>query len=1257
MILQETTPSSTKSMTTPTSYIFDSFRVSEETVHQLVLSSTNGIAHPWVRANGERILLINNKGSIEKKNITHDNLQQYMNSADLSELEGSIAKLMSDHPLLQDFLGFSITMMNQGEQVELSLTDKKVIAICTKKIGTYFDLAMYFQDGQTINYLNKTHKNLVHSGDKAGKNQAFLQYVSNFDQLQPGQDVIVSAIGYGRTPLWKFVNQQPAIMLIDWEKEIIYLVPAPLDKISIGENSTYASLVVVRRNGNKLVCNVLPSPVTRPNINTCDSIGTAVNESIEMSTTMTRELEVSRQRSESKKVPEESEEEEDEEEDEVEEGVKDIQGKPVSCTVYLQQGCSGKEYSNLSANQIGWGTGFTDPSKMTTKDPGNVVLPHVGGPVIGPQAVFGTPPMTVIGESNVAIVIGNEQMTDVQAKMAIVWLNGIFIIDTDKSVSIDGPVEAVLNTVNINVATSMSGPNSIVLVRMDGKLYWYRGVCYPNLIDKVPCYADDVTSLFSGEDSQFHNWVSSNPVLPWVQRMDKTKKDVYWKGDMVDYHLTIEELQQFSLGELSERTESIIDLFTQMSIILETSEIKEFSRLLDLKLIKMRDDELTECREILQRAYQEQDGNINKAVAKLQTTKRRLNESIGRISNAIQNLSSEKGVSTRTQSIARRVRSTAISANVEKANTMTPQQKFDLFEKYCENMIIVAMNPEHLNSGLSALQNETFRQLMSTDHALEFVQDDRMPYIDPGTFGSLLEMTMDSTDHSLSSVTTIAIPQGYAGEKRTVSSIAFPLPTKAIDMKDPGTINWTDEANEEWYSLYRIMLRGTIASATASRQFNISPQTTELGFFLVHVILCAMESVVSGMSSIPNPTSDWDSTNCEAMRGLFGQLLSLLASTNKTLCPAYLLVYKNVNVKVINSNEWWIVERMVRMFPYTCWDSTNLMRNVATLISKCVYREVPKTAIEHMQKYLTAQKHEPTVQKVRSKEWYNYCYLVCDVVMWVASDPTRKFTSEMASTLLQLSPPIQKITNGTKMMNDFVHTIKELNQLIQFVTSVKDGGDFTDGIVRTVMVALYSYVKHSGNFNDTQKHDIRDEIKQIKDELDVTKFVEIYDKTSPQNWKTTDCTVEEHAKKVKSICDPDDESDGPEDAREIDEGQSEAPVELVPLVLTNAQKLGKFGNSEQAVSLMDQINADTFRFDQKLPTSIGQILTNHFDQSTPYEMLGDIVRSQLMNWKSYDDAILNGMKIISDSHSKIEVVVESQCAKLKDGVEELPEEE
>ena len=147
--------------------------------------------------------------------------------------------------------------------------------------------------------------------------------------------------------------------------------------------------------------------------------------------------------------------------------------------------------------------------------------------------------------------------------------------------------------------------------------------------------------------------------------------------------------------------------------------------------------------------------------------------------------------------------------------------------------------------------------------------------------------------------------------------------------------------------MWRIMMRNTVANCTASRQVNIDPESKELGFFLLHMIMTVMENIVASISVEPDPEKDFENSTSEMMRGMFGQLFALMASTEGILCTAFQLIYKSTNVQILPDEQWWVVSRMVRLFPYTCWNKEVLLRNVQTYVVRAARKRLAQVRFWH----------------------------------------------------------------------------------------------------------------------------------------------------------------------------------------------------------------------------------------------------------------------------------------------------------------------
>ena len=82
---------------------------------------------------------------------------------------------------------------------------------------------------------------------------------------------------------------------------------------------------------------------------------------------------------------------------------------------------------------------------------------------------------------------------------------------------------------------------------------------------------------------------------------------------------------------------------------------------------------------------------------------------------------------------------------------MTLSDKLELFDKYCESMVMVTVDSDILPSCLAAVGKGIFRQFI-TDQGQDalpgFDIDDRMMFLDSSTVGCIVEATFPSATHS-----------------------------------------------------------------------------------------------------------------------------------------------------------------------------------------------------------------------------------------------------------------------------------------------------------------------------------------------------------------------------------------------------------------------------------------------------------------------------------------------------------------------------
>lgn len=1175
-----------------------------------------GIAHPWFEADtGRRALFIVRGGHVEEEPLHDTDLRRFLDAAAVSSLSDLVTAQLDKYSQLSAIRHFELQVLRSGDHITVPLRNDKMLIVATSKgangFNEFFDLCVYTAERTActcLTYNQREMHGLRHSGDIGG----LLHYVEGFGGCGSDREFVFTVVGYNKNALRKFVAQQPAVMIVDYERRIVYVVPCPLDEASV-RNDTLAHLVVARVDGRSLQCQVLQRPITVANVNTGDLsevVAASVHDARLAADALRRAAEV-----------------------DAEAGAASVTTLPADASalpmhhVIDSTGCVYVEHGvvlpapveALCARRIYWSVGFDDGGSGTA--PSLTVLPHIFGIVDGPAAAVGVPPRTVVPPPEwPCVMVCSEAMSDVNARMAQTTGNCIMIIvrRAPPKSSVTPDHEGLLNEVNVNAAAAMAGPNAIVLVAVGDRLHWYRGVRVPLLVARVPCYGDDVTDLFTTE--RLAAWLDEplQQRVPWPMVHAKQDRRVYFEGRMISVDETVAHLETYDMAQLQEHMDDLLDLFTQMSVVLETAAIKPLVARIDAHLVEAMSAAIQPCKQALLEAYgRGVTIEVRQWAASLRAEKRSLSKSIGRLSSALENLDSVRGVSRKTQSIARRARATAIAANVERAKNMSLRDKVCLFEQYCDSMLVLAVDPEALAGYLAATGANRLCELVAsrTSRTYAFAQDPRVPFLDPDTYGSLLELTQNE-QHALSGPECIAIPQGHDPVARRKPAFALPLVRRIIELRDPASLRWAEEANKEEFSLYRILLRGMIATATASRTFNISASSNDLGFLLVHGVLCALESVASHMG---NSAPTWHDTTCEAMRGLFGQLLTLMASTNKTLCPAYTLVYPNVKMPTLNANEWWALERMVRVFPYTCWDTSVLYTNVRRFLVQTVHRRITGPPSEALCRAASAER---SVQNVLPQEWRDYVRVIVDVVFRVCAVGA-ELQPAMAARLLSLSETIPRLSRGTHMMNDVAVKVRDLTETLRTIaegTGDVNAGEWTEACVYLVRIALFSYVKHSGNVADTDKQAVRDRIHACNESVD--DYVRIYRDVEQSPWAKSNAA--DHEQNVAFVLGQEGASFAGDNTVLALVAAESAP----PPPATLAEELALLAGSSRAVAVAEQVHDMTIE-STGLPTEFAALMML---TGVKYEDLiatfRDMIVAMLREWRHVDHALAAGLGVL-----------------------------
>jgi hypothetical protein len=324
------------------------------------------------------------------------------------------------------------------------------------------------------------------------------------------------------------------------------------------------------------------------------------------------------------------------------------------------------------------------------------------------------------------------------------------------------------------------------------------------------------------------------------------------------------------------------------------------------------------------------DSFDRKVIIKFKNERRAIEKKVQPLINTITSLVSTKGTSNKKQSLKREMRAEKSKANVAKALSMSPLAMFKLMDKYCNILgcLMVVINTDRLKDAFSNFPIANYIQI--NDLA---AIDDRAQTLSVDTVESLMEVC-DGMQHYLANANSIAFPKRNSKN----SNVPLMLCDRHINCENPHEINWKDEANEECVALFRILLRGTIANCSDAR---FDAKDNELGYFLIHFFLSAMESLVATIKNYPDPETDFDETVPQIMRGAMGQVLALQGSTLNILCFAHEYVYKDYPVKILNKDQHWtFMHRMALLWPYTCWSPLYFHGNIRRCLVKIANRYV-----------------------------------------------------------------------------------------------------------------------------------------------------------------------------------------------------------------------------------------------------------------------------------------------------------------------------
>lgn len=430
----------------------------------------------------------------------------FSNAVNLADLGEDVLDRMKQFSQISTFNNHYSIQQAPSSTFKVPIHDNEIhIFAVSQRTPSYYDLCLGTAQSQTACWCARsTFAGITHSGDNNSGNTLLqhMRFVAGaMDELP--RTVFVSGYDYNKLRNYKAYN--PLVLVANHKAKALYIIPVPLDAATIGDGTICCPLVIKKDpTDNTLLCSVLASAATEEekmctgNTFRSEALPTAIRRAdfnLTVANTQPPVLPSETQDTTTTSVV----------------TYNDI-GKDIIIATYGATPSSIFLQETTQIVRFGkglqWSTGET-----TSHEESLTVLPCIfGGLLEGPmllatgQLPVGIPFQTgqdlrgYYEEAESIVVIVDDNMTDNARNLASNYrLNGLFIlqkIGENPGDTVD--VTPILDKVNINAITALAGPQSLVLVQLGTKFYFYRGLANPTVLDTSSYkFGQDVTEIIN----------------------------------------------------------------------------------------------------------------------------------------------------------------------------------------------------------------------------------------------------------------------------------------------------------------------------------------------------------------------------------------------------------------------------------------------------------------------------------------------------------------------------------------------------------------------------------------------------------------------------------------------------------------------------------------------------------------------------------------------------------------------------------------
>ncbi|KAF3919531.1 hypothetical protein ABW20_dc0101559 [Dactylellina cionopaga] len=967
------------------------------------LPTPNGTAHPFNKS----LLLLENE-QIQEIDISDKNEDYFFSATDLNTLSETItSRIELFSAQLEKFKSYQIiSLVNPYLEIPF-VPDEPSVVVLSVRSPTFYDFCLGNAAGNMVLFSNNTHTGIpgiAHSGDVTQGNN-LLQHVK-FDGDMSEEPFVLFVSGYSHNALHLYKPQSPAMTICDHVSKIMYVVPVPLDQATIGE-ATLCVPVVGRRRGDKVCFSVLPSAITSNQVAGGSQLnGDTLARAIAREPAAPPPPQTLTDTPGTTAKPGKKRAKTDEGATETLTIVEVDIVKPLFVT---EEGCKFPEFAKgKDANHITFFQGITvhseQPDDVDNKDK-KVVLPcALGNPLEGSMILAVGKPFTGAKVTNeqynrlfdtapLILFTVSDRMSD-QARVLNpdIRCNALYIVQTTVPIPDQSTlsVEDMLNDTKVNAITSLAGPQSIVVVQLGERYYFYRGIRWPGLLDEIPKFGEDITetieAIFEAKDVAKNPWNNITSIAG--------DPKVYFRGTICSPDDLYTNFTSLKLEELETFKADILDTLSQLQIVISPKELPEFTARLQTALKKTMDDLIAPHKKEYIDTLLASKGRTRdpKLMEKYRRVEKQAKVALQWLIDALGALVSSRISSTRKYDLKQMIRKQQILGNVAASKDMTYEGLADLLEEHCSEI------------GMQ----------LTDDSGRVCSLDNRIQYLSGLDCGIILPLSQEGHRGPLameSEKLAIAFPYGVS-EDKSGSAFAFACFDQFINIKHPYSQFWIDLCNLHHVSMFRILQRNTISSAVQSREYQIPPQSADLGFMLVYALTDTMKSLAANRSGIPKEArfgEDVDSTT-KMMRGLFGYLMTMLASGVQPMSMAWQMLSKSTTLEIPPQNEFWLYSRIIELFPYTAWPQAQFKKNVRWLFARILRKQIADPVTKPLRDSMNEIKEGEVKEWIKKRnEQLKWTEVVVEVLSTLLlgeykGDEGKEKVKEIAGRLVGLVP-------------------------------------------------------------------------------------------------------------------------------------------------------------------------------------------------------------------------------------------------------------